>query len=441
MTIVPVIVTVLGALILVIVVVVSNCICYGYRKKANELKSLAPISPTLEQYRIDSGQSEIKFTFNDQYVLTQALATKVAETIKTFQQYDRKNIKYIKQIGQGNFGIVYLGRAVDLVDGEEDTLVAVKTLKEETSHESLEEFVREAKIMLSFDHPNIIKLHGVCMQDLPYCLIFEYMNRGDLAAFLRENASSVQRRFMSCDRPRSRTESTLSDDPPSLDTEQLTDICKQVAAGMEYLSVRNHVHRDLACRNCLVKMEETMDNDGEVTTLGNIIIKIGDFGMSHNLYSHNYYRVRGQAILPIRWMAPESIIYGKFTTAADVWSFGVVMWEVFSFGLQPYYGTSNDEVTDAVRRGKNLSQPNNCPRKMYQIMKDCWNMEQDLRPTFTELHNILNEARSSVSSYSDDGSSCRSSSPTSSDESSEVSDDAFLEENSIVDLKVEDSMV
>jgi len=337
--------------------------------------------------------------------------------IDSFPQFSKSSIHYIRQIGQGNFGVVFYAKAEEVMDDEKMTEVAVKTLRDESCTESLEDFAREAKLMFGFDHKNIVKIYGVATESMPYYLIFEYMDKGDLAHFLRDNASSSQRRLME-GRSRSRTEATLSNDGAALMHEQLQDICKQIACGMKYLASMKHIHQDLACRNCLVKSVNP-----DLTDAG-LIIKIGDFGMSHKLYSNDYYRVKGSAILPVRWMSPEAIIYGKFSTESDVWSFGVVMWEVFSFAMQPYYGTSNEEVTEAIRRRKILKQPPDCSSGMYEIMKQCWNQEK-LRPSFEELYNMLDEYRTSVSSRGSNSIEyC----------DSDMDSDAFLEENSIDDI-------
>ena len=356
-----------------------------------------------------------------------SMSPKLRETINGFPQVSKSSIKYIRQLGQGNFGVVFYAKAEGILDDEKVTEVAVKTLKEEEHcSEALEDFVREAKLMFSFDHHNIVKILGVCTEEVPYYLVFEYMDKGDLAQFLRCSASSFQRHQMNPldGRLRSRTESTLSDEPPSLTLEQLVDICRQIAGGMKYLAENNHVHRDLACRNCLAK-----SCDREQTDSG-LIIKIGDFGMSQNLYSSDYYRVRGQAVLPVRWMSPEAVIYGKFSTDSDVWSFGVVMWEVFTFAMQPYYGTSNEEVTESIRRHKILAKPADCPNRFYEMMKTCWTPEPKLRPTFTELHKILSNCRVSLSSSSD-GSMSQSF-------GSDLDSDAF-EENSMCEDDVVDA--
>jgi len=368
-----------------------------------------------------SGSSELKLVYNTQYLQTQStIPPKLAPIVERFTHIAKSKITYLKQLGQGNFGVVFQGKTEGLVEGEEETIVAVKTLKEETA---LESFIHEAKLMFSFNHPNIIKIYGVCIADLPYFMVVEYMDKGDLAQFLRSSGSSFHRRLLDPFATRSRTESTLSNDPSSLSTSQLLDICKQIAAGMEYLAEKNHVHRDLACRNCLVKSS----SEG-------LIVKICDFGMSHNLYAQDYYRVRGQAILPVRWMSPEAVVYGKFSTAGDVWSFGVVMWEVFSFAMQPYFGTSNEEVTKAIRRGDTLSRPVDCPHKIYEMMKDCWNMIPAERPSFSELHSFLKMSNGSISSLEDRSSS---SPDRISQFDSELDSDAFYEENSSVDSSEE----
>ena len=340
--------------------------------------------------RLTTSFSESKYVTNPEYKKHQLPTATTSMSVvipDSFQLIPKDNIKYISQLGQGNFGIVYKGKAIGLVEGDEEVEVAVKTLKEDAGSEVRSDFIEEAKLMFGFSHPNILKIYGVCMSDFPYLMVFEYMDEGDLTQFLRNHASSVHRRLLNPFSFRSRTESSYSDDPPSLTKTQLLHICKQVAAGMAYLSSLHHVHRDLACRNCLVD--------------SSMSVKIGDFGMSRKLYSKDYYRINGQAVLPVRWMSPEALIYGKFSVEGDVWSFGVVMWEVFSFALQPYYGISNEEVTEAIRRGKTLKNPEDCPSEIYELMKECWSMDPQSRPSFDELHHKISHY-SQLASVSDD---------------------------------------
>ena len=336
----------------------------------------------LAQLQKQETKKELGLQYNPHYFTQTILPTRLQPTIETFRQLDRSKVQYIKELGKGNFGVVFLGKVDHLKEGEGEVMVAVKTLREETS-EVLENFVSEAKTMFSFDHTNIVKIYAVCMKETPYYMVFEYMDKGDLAHFLQENASSYQKQKRDPIGVHERTESSISNNPAQLSCEQLTDVCRQIASGMDYLSKKNHIHRDLACRNCLVSSP--------------LNVKIGDFGMSQNLYTRDYYRVNGKAVLPIRWMSPEAVVYGKFTTQSDVWSFGVVMWEVFSFAMQPYYGVTNEEVTQMIRKGKHLDIPPDCPDKIYEIMSECWNMDPSCRPTFSELYDMLLNYHSSTS--------------------------------------------
>ena len=389
--------------VLIAILVISTCVigwCY-LRQKNKRIDRETILN------RFATGLS---FVSNTDYVTD--FTTNGLSIPDNFKLLDSKDIKYVHQLGQGNFGIVFKGMAFSIK--EEGIDVAVKTLKETANSEIKKDFIEEAKLMFMFDHPNILKIHGVCMSEMPYQLVFEYMDEGDLTKFLRSRASSQQRRLVNPFRYRSRTESSYSDDPASLAKTQLLYICKQIADGMQYLAENNHVHRDLACRNCLVKSD--------------LVVKIGDFGMSRNLYSKDYYRINGNAVLPVRWMSPESLIYGKFSVESDVWSFGVVMWEVFSFALQPYYGITNDEVTEIIRKGKTLNCPDGCPLEVYDLMKECWAMDSVDRITFSELYSELCKLHHSSSvSGSPDEKSKDNLSITISDSSSSdsCSDDAF----------------
>jgi receptor tyrosine kinase-like orphan receptor 1 len=193
-------------------------------------------------------------------------------------------------------------------------------------------------------------------------MLFEFMSQGDLHEFLilhspRSDISAVEDRSL----------------VTILTNQDFIRIAAQISAGMEYLSGHHYIHRDLATRNCLV---------GE-----QLNIKISDFGLSRDIYSSDYYRVQSKSLLPVRWMPPESILYGKFTTASDVWSFGVVLWEIWSYGLQPYYGNNNQEVISRIRSRQLLPPPDNCPSNVYELMVECWHELASRRPNFKELHS------------------------------------------------------
>ncbi|XP_064032496.1 muscle, skeletal receptor tyrosine-protein kinase isoform X2 [Pogoniulus pusillus] len=286
-------------------------------------------------------------------------------------EYPRNNIEYVRDIGEGAFGRVFQARAPGLLPYEPFTMVAVKMLKEEASADMQADFQREAALMAEFDNPNIVKLLGVCAVGKPMCLLFEYMAYGDLNEYLRDRSPRNL-----CSLVHGSLDARLRlPNPLALCCTSQLCIAKQVAAGMAYLSERKFVHRDLATRNCLV---------GE-----NMVVKIADFGLSRNMYSADYYKANENDAIPIRWMPPESIFYNRYTTESDVWAYGVVLWEIFSYGMQPYYGMAHEEVIYYVRDGNVLSCPDNCPLELYNLMRLCWSKLPADRPSFASIHRIL----------------------------------------------------
>lgn len=281
------------------------------------------------------------------------------------REYQLNNIRFMQDLGEGAFGKVYKGEVFGGPD-EPKLMVAIKTLKENASAKTQGDFRREVELMSDLRHPNIVCLMGVVLKGEPMCMLFEYMTQGDLHEFLISHS------------PRSDV-SACSDDGSShvLDQPEFLHIALQIAAGMEYLCSHHYVHRDLAARNCLV---------GD-----NLTVKISDFGLSRDIYSSDYYRVQSKSLLPVRWMPPESILYGKFTTESDVWSYGVVLWEIYSYGLQPYYGYSNQEVIDMIRSRQLLPCPEDCPSRLYALMIECWHEVPARRPSFPEIHSRLRQ--------------------------------------------------
>ncbi|XP_052237242.1 tyrosine-protein kinase transmembrane receptor Ror-like [Dreissena polymorpha] len=269
-------------------------------------------------------------------------------------------LRLMEVVGEGAFGQVYRGELESDDDGA--TMVAVKVLKEGVTNEVREDFEREVEIMSAFDHENILKLLGTVQtgtDETPY-MVFEYMLHGDLAELLRKNDPSI------------RQEKTLL-----LERIDLIDITTQIANGMKYLTSQHFVHRDLATRNCLV---------GEGLT-----VKISDFGMSRDIYTCDYYRIGGSRMLPVRWMSPEAVKWGRFTTDSDIWAFGVVLWESFSFGRQPYYGHSNEEVIKFLEENILLQRPDECPSVVYHVMLQCWKIDPKERLAFDRIHKYLQE--------------------------------------------------
>ncbi|XP_052256921.1 muscle, skeletal receptor tyrosine protein kinase-like [Dreissena polymorpha] len=284
-------------------------------------------------------------------------------------EYPRNDIIYIKDIGQGAFGRVFTAKAPNLGKNE-NALVAVKMLKEDASGDLQADFEREASLMAEFDHPNIVKFLGVCAIGKPMCLLFEFMTKGDLNGYLRLCSPEMYINF------RKKNLQFIDGDIVTLDLADQLDISRQIASGMVYLSEKNYVHRDLATRNCLIT--------------DNLVVKISDFGLARSVHKLEYYKGSDNDAIPIRWMPLESILYNKFSVESDVWSYGVILWEIFSYALQPYYGMTHEEVVEYLKDGKNLVCPENTPQQVYDLMLKCWSRKPFRRPKFPMLFNAIN---------------------------------------------------
>ena len=282
-------------------------------------------------------------------------------------EYNYPSLEVVGELGEGAFGRVFKARAPGLQRGDFiPEFVAVKTLKDDTLTDA---FCKEVKSVIQFNHPNIIRLLAVCSESSQKCMIFEFMDLGGLDDLLRKSDPDNE----SVD-PTEREKSVV------ITPSDFLSCSLQIAEGLAYLAGQRYVHRDIAARNCLVDH--------------NLVVKIGDFGLSREVNSMDYYRVGGtQADLPVRWMPPEALLFGKFTTQSDVWSFGILMWEVYTFGHQPYKGLSNHEVIDAVKSSKVLECPRLCPASMYDIMKGCWTRSPAKRPNMETILERLKRLR------------------------------------------------
>ncbi|XP_076441150.1 inactive tyrosine-protein kinase transmembrane receptor ROR1-like [Babylonia areolata] len=297
------------------------------------------------------------------------------------KEFPAHSIRYMQELGEGAFGKVYKGELLGLYGDSTVSKVAIKTLKENAAPKMQNDFRREVDLMSEMRHPNIVCLLGVCLRQEPMCMLFEFMVQGDLHEYLIMHSPHSDISGVDTSKVRGGPGGGGGGGGAGggagkvLEYPEMLVISTQIAAGMEYLASHHFVHRDLAARNVLV-------GDG-------LTVKISDFGLSRDIYSSDYYRVQSKSLLPVRWMPPESIMYGKFTTDSDVWSFGVVLWEVFSFGLQPYFGCSNQEVIEMIRSRQLLPQPEDCPGRVYGLMMECWNEIPSRRPPFRECHARL----------------------------------------------------
>nr|XP_039251463.1 ephrin type-A receptor 5-like [Styela clava] len=350
---------------LLLAVIITVYLLYNRRRKAHASE------------RFEDGSSENKEdSFEDarhlivqlpSYSSTQRLYVDYPDPQKGVREYaceiDQAFVEIEDTIGQGEFGEVYRGKLGSPSSGNTEQ-VAIKRLKQGASVKDQLNFLREACTMAQFDHPNVLVLKGVVTKTRPLMILSEYMENGALNNFLKRHQGEL---------------SIL----------QLTNIMHGIAHGMKYLSQMQYVHRDLAARNILVNSD--------------LICKVSDFGLSRTLENdpHATYTTQGGKIA-LRWTAPECIRFREFTSSSDVWSYGIVMWEVMSYGEKPYWNMPNPDVLNSIDEGYRLPAPYECPSVLHKIMIECWAMEPKQRPTFEQLVQRLDEIMSSPQLFKDD---------------------------------------
>ncbi|XP_039642946.1 leukocyte tyrosine kinase receptor isoform X2 [Perca fluviatilis] len=338
-----------SALIAALLLAVSG-VMIMYRRKHTELQSIQ-----LELQSPDCKLSKLRAsTIMTDYNPNYCFAGKTA-SVNDLKEVPRRNISLTRGLGHGAFGEVYEGLAVGIPGEPSPLQVAVKTLPEVCSEQDELDFLMEALIISKFSHQNIVRCIGVSLQAMPRFILLELMTGGDLKSFLRET------------RPR-------LEHPSSLTMVDLLNVARDIAKGCQYLEENQFIHRDIAARNCLL----TCKGPGRVA-------KIGDFGMARDIYRASYYRKGGRAMLPVKWMPPEAFMEGIFTSKTDTWSFGVLLWEIFSLGYMPYPSRSNQEVLEFVTNGGRMDPPKNCPGPVYRIMTQSWQHQPEDRPNFSTI--------------------------------------------------------
>lgn len=260
-------------------------------------------------------------------------------------EVDRRFLLLGKKLGSGQFGDVYRGV------WKNSSPVAVKTMKETEDIDAINEFLNEAKVMKPLNDKYLLGLVCVCTLEAPFLIVSEYMPRGNLIDFLRK-----------------------FDTKQILTIPALLYLTLDIANGMDYLQKQNIIHRDLAARNILIG--------------ANFELKVSDFGLSRKMIGDSYKSERGTKF-PIRWTAMESLRTNIFSLKSDVWSFGIVLWEVCSYGQQPYKGKSINQVLKYVESGQRMERPEHTKDGIYQLMLDCTNQEPDLRPKFGRIIQIM----------------------------------------------------
>ncbi|CAO1430994.1 unnamed protein product [Diamesa tonsa] len=295
-----------------------------------------PSFPSIQELILHQYQSESPVTSRSGSILKKPV-------LRERWELSNDDVILLDKIGRGNFGDVYKAK---LKSSKKD--VAVKTCRMTLPDEQKRKFLQEGRILKQYDHPNIVKLIGICVQKQPIMIVMELVEGGSLLMFLRKNAAGLEQRSMMA-------------------------MCRDTAAGMRYLESKNCIHRDLAARNCLIGNEN--------------IVKISDFGMSRE--EEEYIVSDGMKQIPIKWTAPEALNFGKYTTLCDVWSYGILIWEIFSKGGTPYAGMSNSKARERIDEGYRMSTPDNTPSEMYRLMLKCWSYESENRPHFDEIFTVV----------------------------------------------------
>nr|XP_005993132.1 PREDICTED: tyrosine-protein kinase ITK/TSK [Latimeria chalumnae] len=252
-------------------------------------------------------------------------------------------LTFIQELGCGQFGLVHLGTWKDR------TNVAIKMIREGAMSE--EEFIEEAQVMMKLSHPKLVQLCGVCTKQTPILLAFEFMEYGCLSDYLRNHRGNFSK-------------------------ETLLGMCQDVCEGMAHLESAYFIHRDLAARNCLVGESQ--------------VVKVSDFGMTRFVLDDQYTSSTGTKF-PVKWSSPEVFRYSKYSSKSDVWSFGVLMWEVFTEGKMPYENRTNGEVVEDITAGFRLLKPKLASDLVYQLMDWCWKERPEDRPSFAVLLHELGE--------------------------------------------------
>ncbi|XP_049842972.1 tyrosine-protein kinase Fer isoform X3 [Schistocerca gregaria] len=292
--------------------------------------------PTVQELIQYQQQSQLPVTARSGAVLSRAV-------YRERWELNNDDVILVEQIGRGNFGDVHRGKLRKT--GME---VAVKTCRMTVPEEHRRKFLQEGRILKQYNHPNIVRLIGICVQKQPIMIVMELVPGGSLLKFLRSHEDGLTQR-------------------------QLLGMCRDTAAGMSYLESHNCIHRDLAARNCLIGQ--------------NNIVKISDFGMSRE--EEEYIVSDGMKQIPIKWTAPEALNFGKYTSLCDVWSYGILIWEIFSRGGVPYNGMSNSQAREKIDNGYRMPKPDGTPDEMYRLMLSCWEYKPEKRPHFDQILTVV----------------------------------------------------
>ncbi|KAM9316194.1 inactive tyrosine-protein kinase 7 [Gastrophryne carolinensis] len=346
-----------GAAVLYIIIVLGLMFYCKKRRKAKRLSKSPGDEPEMECLNggaaLHNGQpAEIP----EEVPLTTLTNKRLSSGDKI--NFPRSNLNQITTLGRGEFGEVFLAKAQGVDAGGKDAVVLVKALQTRDEQVQLD-FRRELDMFSKLNHSNVVRLYGQCREVEPHYMILEYLDLGDLKQYLQISKRKDEK-------------------AKGLSTRTKVSLCSQIALAMEHLSNSRFVHKDLAARNCLVSAQR--------------VVKVSALGLTKDVYHSEYYHLR-QAWVPLRWMPPEAVQDGDFSTKSDVWSYGVLMWEVFSLGEMPHNSMADDDVLAGLQGGSlKLSAPDNCSSRFYKLMQRCWASSPKNRPSFSDIVNTLGEA-------------------------------------------------
>ncbi|XP_028391447.1 fibroblast growth factor receptor 2-like isoform X3 [Dendronephthya gigantea] len=309
-------------------------------------------------------------------------------------EINREQLRVDGQLGEGAFGRVLRATALGVPGIPQKHTVAIKTLKENSTEAELVDLLSEMNMMKNIGkHKNIVNLIGCCTQNGPLLMVIEYAKFGNLRQFLRDRRPTHGEFIDTSTEEDSSADGEKRNSEDSITLSDLVSFAFQIARGMEYLESKKCVHRDLAARNILVSEDK--------------VLKVADFGLARDVHAMDYYRKTTDGRLPVKWMAIEALFDRVYSSKSDVWGFGVVLWEIMTFGGTPYPSLPVEDLFELLQSGYRMEKPHNCPNNIYEIMQNCWVENPINRPTFTHLVQIFDSILTNLlsSQYIDTGSS------------------------------------